>query len=289
MNRSETDEYLYKYFRKLSASFQSSLYKAAITGDIEDIHKARVDVKKINALFILFETVSPGFSSKTQSCHLFKDLFRTAGTIREIQLMLLYLESKNDPDPVLAEFQKWLIRRNQTQIRQFLKSVIGFDKNALKDLAKSVKKLLGRVSKKQLLRSSMEMIYLNSLRVKYLVSGWDNPENIHRIRRYVKAVGAVTNQILEVSPDAGLDQLRRGVTSTEEKIGGWHDQVVFIYSMNRFMKTPAYLKASSHSNFLALRDQLMNGNAALLENLHPEIKSFVILINKLSRKKSLDG
>jgi CHAD domain-containing protein len=62
MNRSETGEFLYRYFRKLIASFQSSLYKAAITCDIEDIHKARVDVKKMNALFILFDTAVPGFS-----------------------------------------------------------------------------------------------------------------------------------------------------------------------------------------------------------------------------------
>ena len=92
MNRSKTGEFLYRYFLKLTTSFQSSLYKAAITCNIEDIHKARVDVKKMNALFILFDTVVPGFSRETGTRRLFKDIFNNAGTIREIQLILLFLE-----------------------------------------------------------------------------------------------------------------------------------------------------------------------------------------------------
>jgi CHAD domain-containing protein len=284
MNRSETGEFLYRYFRKLIASFQSSLYKAAITCDIEDIHKARVDVKKMNALFILFNTAVPGFSKETGARRLFKDLFNKAGTIREIQLILLSLEKKNDPDPVLFEFHEWLLKRNQMQIRQYLKSITDFDRNKLKDLTRSVKKLVNRVSKKQLIINSWEMIDRSSLRVKYLLTGWNDPRYIHRIRQNVKAMSAIASQVSQVAPTTRLNQLRIDLTSTEIAIGEWHDRIVIISTMERFMKTTPYSKASSHVHFLDFKDQLMRENEAVLEKLEPEIKAVVLLIKSIVRR-----
>jgi CHAD domain-containing protein len=284
MNRSETGKFLYRYFRKLIASFQSSLYKAAITCDIEDIHKARVDVKKMNALFILFNTAVPGFSKETGARRLFKDLFNKAGTIREIQLILLSLEKKNDPDPVLFEFHEWLLKRNQIQIRQYLKSITNFDRNKLKDLTRSVKKLVNRVSKKQLIINSWEMIDMSSLRVKYLLTGWNDPRYIHRIRQNVKAISAIASQVFQVAPTTRLNQLRIDLTSAEIAIGEWHDRIVIISTMERFMKTTPYSKASSHVHFLDFKDQLMRENEAVLEKLEPEIKAVVLLIKSIVRR-----
>ncbi len=286
MNRSETGEFLYRYFRKLTASFQSSLYKAAITCDIEDIHKARVDIKKMNALFILFDIVVPGFSSETGAHQLFKDIFNKAGIIREIQLILLFLEKKNDPDPVLFEFNEWLLKKNQIQIRQYLKSVTNFDRHKLKDLTRSVKKLFNRVSKKQLVINSWEMIDRSSLKVKYLLTGWNDPRYIHRIRQNVKAMAAIANQVSQVVPTAGLNQLRLDLTRSEIAIGEWHDRIVIINAMERFMKTTPYSKAGSHGHFLDSKDLLMQENADVLEKLKPEIKAFVLLIKSIAQKIS---
>ena len=286
MKRSETGEFFYRYFRKLIASFQSSLYKAAITCDIEDIHKARVDVKKMNALLILFDTAVPGFSKETGARRLFKDLFNKAGIIREIQLILLFLEKRNDPDPALFEFHEWLVKRNQIQIRQYLKSITSFDRHKLKDLTRSVKKLVSRLSKKQLVINSWEMIDRSSVRVKYLLTGWNDPGYIHRIRQNVKAMSAIANQVSQVAPTTGLNQLRLDLTSAEIVIGEWHDKIVILSAMERFMKTTSYSKASSHRHFLTIKDQLMRENAAVLEKLEPEIKAIVLLIKRISQKRS---
>jgi hypothetical protein len=287
MNRSETGEYLYMYFRKLSASFQSSFYKAAITCEIEDIHKARVDVKKINALFILFETISPGFCKASGGLSLFKDLFRSAGTIRETQLMLLFLERNNDPDPLLTEFTKWLARRNQLLVRQYVKAVIGFDKKGLKDLTRSVRKLMTRVSKKQIVASSWDMIHMNSLRVNYFLTGWSHPKNIHRIRQHIKDVAAIVHQVSQVAPDAGMDRIRLDLTRMEVVIGEWHDRVVIIDAMERFMKTTHYANAGPHRNFLDFKERLKLENESVLEKLKPEVEAFVDLIKSLTRKRYL--
>jgi CHAD domain-containing protein len=284
MNRTETSEFLYRYFRKLTASFQSSLYKAAITCDIEDIHKVRVDVKKMNALFILFDTVVPGFTKETGARRLFKDLFNKAGIIREIQLILLFLEKKNDPDLVLFEFHEWLLKSNQIQIRQYLKAITNFDRHKLKDLTISVKKLVNRVSKKQLIINSWDMIDRSSLRVKYLLTGWNDPTYVHRIRKNVKAMSAIANQVSQVAPTTGLNQLRIDLTSAEIAIGEWHDKIIIISAMERFMKTASYLKAPSHLHFLDLKDQLIRENEAVLEKLEPEIKAVVLLIKSIVRR-----
>ncbi|MCX6247458.1 MAG: CHAD domain-containing protein [Bacteroidetes bacterium] len=287
MNRSETGEYLYMYFRKLSASFQSSFYKAAITCEIEDVHKARVDVKKMNALFILFETISPGFCKESGGLSLFKNLFRSAGTIRETQLMLLFLDRKNDPDPVLIEFTKWLAKRNRLQVRQYVKAVMSFDKKGLKDLTRSVRKFMTRVSTKQIVTSSWDMIHMNSIRVNYFLSGWSNPKNIHRIRQNIKDLTAIVHQVSQVAPDAGMDQIRLDLTRMEIVIGEWHDKVVIIDAMERFMKTTHYANTGPHRNFLDFKEHLNKENEAVLEKLKPEVEAFVALIKSLTRKRYL--
>ena len=240
----------------------------------------------MNALLILFDTAVPGFSKETGARRLFKDLFNKAGIIREIQLILLFLEKRNDPDPVLFAFHEWLVKRNQIQIRQYLKSITSFDRHKLKDLTRSVKKLVNRVSKKQLIINSWEMIDRSSLRVKYLLTGWNDPRYIHRIRQNVKAMSAIANQVSQVAPATGLNQLRLDLTSAEIVIGEWHDKIVILSAMERFMKTTSYSKASSHVHFLTIKDQLMRENTAVLEKLEPEIKAIVLLIKRISQKRS---
>jgi len=286
MSRSETGEFLYRYFRKLTASFQSSLYKAAITGDVEDIHKARVEVKKMNALFILFETIMPGFSGETGSRSLFRDLFLKAGIVREQQLILHFLEKMDDRDPVLHEFSGWLLKRSQIQIRQFLGSVVSFDKHQLKDLTRSIRKNLKQVSKNQIILSLWQTIERNSFRIQYTLAGWNDPEHIHRIRQNIKTMTAVTKQVSQVVTMAWLNQLNSDLTRIEIAIGEWHDRVVLINAMDRFMKTKPYAKGKSHAHFLEIRDQLIVENSATLGKLKPEIKTCVLFIKSMARKRN---
>jgi hypothetical protein len=126
------------------------------------------------------------------------------------------------------------------------------------------------------------MIQRSSFRVKYLLAGWNDPGNIHRIRQNVKAMAAVANQVSQVAPMTGLNQLRLNLTRTEIAIGEWHDRVVIINALERFMKTTSYTKAGSHGHFLDFKDQLMRENAAVLKKLEPEIRALVLLIKSIA-------
>jgi CHAD domain-containing protein len=258
-----------------------------MTCDVEDIHKARVDIKKLNALFILFDNMAPGFTRKTGGHRLFRNLFKRAGTIREIQLILLFLEKKNDLEPVLLEFQKWILKKNNTQIRQYLQSVISFDRNELKALNRSVKKLISGVGRSQLIINSWDIIEKCSIRIKYLLTGWNDPRYIHRIRQNVKAMAAIANQVSQVTRVSGLNHLRPGLVTTEIAIGEWHDKVVIINSMEQFMKTTHYLTAGSHNHFQDIKDQLVRENGALLEKIEPEITGLMLLVRKLAQNRSI--
>ena len=126
------------------------------------------------------------------------------------------------------------------------------------------------------------MIQRSSFRVKYLLTGWNDPGNIHLIRQNINAMAAIVNQVSHVAPMAGLNQLRLELTRTEIAIGEWHDKVVIINTMERLMKTTPYAKAGSHGHFLDFKDQLMQENAAVMEKLEPEIRAFVLLIKSIA-------
>ena len=46
-------EFLFRYYRKRTKSFLANIYKAGITGSSRDIHRARLDAKKMIAMLDL--------------------------------------------------------------------------------------------------------------------------------------------------------------------------------------------------------------------------------------------
>ncbi|MEI7982797.1 MAG: hypothetical protein WCI71_14185, partial [Bacteroidota bacterium] len=109
MTKKETGEFLYRFYRKRIASFLASLYKASITCDDKDIHKARVDVKKIFALFHLFELVLSDTFKQENHYPLLKQIFAHSGRIREIQINLGWVDHYGPSFPGMHEFREYLV------------------------------------------------------------------------------------------------------------------------------------------------------------------------------------
>ena len=60
MIRPDTSELLLRIYQKRTASFLAYLYKAGMTANVANIHKTRVSVKKIYAIFHLLEMIGHG-------------------------------------------------------------------------------------------------------------------------------------------------------------------------------------------------------------------------------------
>jgi len=90
MTSSAVREFYWRFYKKRTTSFLANLYKSSITGDEKDIHRTRLDMKKIYAILELFEMLDPG-NFNQENFEIFKVLFRFSGKIRELQVNRLVL------------------------------------------------------------------------------------------------------------------------------------------------------------------------------------------------------
>jgi len=234
MNKRETGEFIYRYYRKRTASFLANLYKASITGEIEDIHQARVDVKKILALFRLLEMVSLGFFITEDHFSRFSKLFTITGKIREIQVNLALLEGYRFENQEINRVIKALKRREAGQTKKFMSTVREFDDKMLKKTEIELRHFTERKGQKKITDTAHLLIRKKTRRIeKYLLT--KNPQIfLHKIRQNLKIIGAIAALSSTIKSDEKLKKIQEQLIITERWIGEWHDRQVLIETLTRF-------------------------------------------------------
>ena len=102
-------EFLIRFYRKRTASFLANIYKAGITGASKDIHRARLDVKKIFAILDLMRIARPKDLEDPGYEKIFTKVYKSSGRIREIQVNLILLEGKEFSAYALGPFKEELM------------------------------------------------------------------------------------------------------------------------------------------------------------------------------------
>ena len=186
MKKKEIGEFLYRFYRKRTVSFLAHVYNASITGDSRDIHRARLDVKRIFALYGLFEMLEPNVFKHQGGYKLFRPLYRQAGKIREIQVNYLLLAN---PQPLVGEcnsFLLWLKEEEHHAIQKFLEKVKIFKEAELRDTDKRIEKICHRNSIFKLRSKTVDYIRDKAKQVKQIQNEPDE-DDIHKIRKTLKA------------------------------------------------------------------------------------------------------
>jgi len=279
MTKKETGEFLYRYYQKRVASFLASLYKASITCDDRDIHKARVDVKKIFALFYLFERVLPHLFKKEIHYPLLKEIFDHSGKIREIQINLGLLDQYRGMEPSLALFREFLVKEENKQTRIFLSEIKKFDEKKLKQTGKTIQSITHGISRKKFLSDADSFIRNRTKRVAKLLLKENNPETIHKIRRHLKSMIAIANMSMTLKPDENSNQLVTDMNGAEVLIGEWHDKIVLLESVLQFRsETGTKKKAVSAEEplpLLELEERIHEDCNILLQHIKPATEKVV--------------
>lgn len=234
MTKKETGEFLYRYYRKRIASFLASLFKASITCDDEDIHKARVDMKKIFALFHLFEMALSDRFKKENHYPLLKNIFAHSGRIREIQINLGWLDHYGSDFPGMPQFREYLVGEESKLTRIFLSEIKKFDEKKLNQADKEIKKIVVGISQKRFLNDAIKFIENKTGKISKLLGKEYNPETVHKIRRHLKSMSAIATMALTLKQDAALKQRIETMNSAEILIGEWHDKVVLLEAIGKF-------------------------------------------------------
>ncbi|MCK9423563.1 MAG: CHAD domain-containing protein [Bacteroidales bacterium] len=254
MTKKETGEFLYRYYRKRIASFLASLYKASITCDDKDIHKARVDMKKIFALFHLFEMVLSDRFIVENHYPLLKNIFIHSGRIREIQINLDLLEHYGFDLPDMPQFKEYLVYEEVRLTRIFLSEIKKFDEKKLNQADKEIKKIVVGISQKKFLTDALKFIDNKTGKISKLLGKEYNPETVHKIRRHLKSMSAIATMSLTLKEDAILKQRIEIMNRAEILIGEWHDKVVLLDTISKFRSLRIKKKKLKEDNPLPLSE-----------------------------------
>jgi CHAD domain-containing protein len=278
MNREEIGVFLFRFYRKRTTSFLANIYKASITGESKDIHRARLDVKKIFALYGLFEMVAPSAFKHQGGYKLFRPLYRQAGKIREIQVNYLLLNAQQPPDADYTSFVLWLRDEERRAIYKYLQLVKKFRESELTDTEKLIQKICHSSSIFKLRSKTEAYIKSKAAIVKDLQLSEPGDKEIHKIRQQLKSMSTIATLVYSIKPGKHLDLLVTSFNKTEMMIGDWHDRVVLKEAIERFLSgnTLDLTESSAELNSLNLLKQgLIDYNLNLVQHFMPEVNGIV--------------
>jgi len=234
-------------------------------------------MKKIYAILEMFEMLNPEKFNQ-DSFGFFKALFNFSGKIRELQVNQLILLKYGPETPAALVFTKYLKIRERKLAKQFITVVQDFDEKKLKKSEHSLKKLCNEIKIKTLKTRLEKFILKKARKISLLRNYPSNPENIHGIRKQLKAMVTILTLVLMVYRDEKQDTILGKLNQTEMLIGGWHDNQVLMDYIDQFIRRRKTISREHQLNLQALRKKIMKSNQELLQSLFPMIEETLSVI-----------
>ena len=275
MNKVEIGEFLYRFYRKRTSSFLANIYKASITSESKDIHRARLDVKKIFAMYGLFEMLEPEVFKHQGGYKLFRPLFRQAGKIREIQVNYLLLSNSPSPGENYPSFIKWLEGEERRAVEKFLQQVRKFREKELANTDKVIRKIcygssIVKLRSKTMVYNRQKIAQINEMKMAE-----PTDREIHQMRQKLKMMSTISTLVYSIKPGQQLDQIISALNKTEMMIGDWHDRVVLNESIDRFLELKKPESKGEQISLNQLKQRLLDSNKNLVHHFMPELNEIV--------------
>ncbi len=212
MKKKEEVKHLDKEWKIMNAHLKAFLE----TGDQEDLHKFRVQIKKLKAMLNLFESTSD-YHRLMKHFKPVRKIFKTAGQIRDAHTNLQLGEQYELKNELFENGQQLIIEQGTNEFRQKRKEIVKTIKNAHKEL----KKQLFSVHNKSITdfyKKQLELIAVN-----FTVSGFT--EDMHTNRKLIKIL-VYNHKIADKALNGSLPFNAEYLDKLQDAIGKWHDNIV---------------------------------------------------------------
>jgi len=212
MKKKEEAKYLDREWKEMAIHLESFLK----TGDQEELHKFRVQIKKLRAMLILFGDTSsqPGLLKGFKPV---RKIFKYAGNIRDahtnLQLSRVY-EIKNE---AFEAGQQKIIAEGTIEFQSNGKKFI----KTIKDAYKQLKKQLPAVHNTSITEYYKKQ--LQEIATNLAVSGFT--EDMHTNRKLIKIL-VYNYKLAENALNGSLSFNKDYLDKLQETIGKWHDNIV---------------------------------------------------------------
>ncbi|HEX2787673.1 MAG TPA: CHAD domain-containing protein [Ignavibacteria bacterium] len=211
-----------KYFNRHWEAMFTHLYNFCVAENPEELHKLRVEIKKLEALFMLLKECSwnnyddKRFRKKFMSV---KKIFKNAGRIRNAHINLQLLDKFKTENSDFKDKQKTIL---QEQSSKFCNDMIFYADKISKN-HKSLMKLLYDAESKKILD-----LYKKQLKkINKIFKSYKKPAELHKSRKNIKQLLYVYS-ILNKPFIKKIKLNAKYFDNLQEIIGKWHDTEITI-------------------------------------------------------------
>jgi len=268
------EKYLFEYYRNKIHPVLLSVKDTVHIHSADDIHKLRVNLKKIKTLFALFEIVAPKKFKADKSYTLFEEIFEQAGKIREAQMNRICIDTYKLPESSVVLYHKFLERKEKKAKKQFSSLITDLKDKKIIELDAEIEKLCSKTSTESILNHSQNFIFRKIKNSKNIPEHPDN-KTLHKVRKNLKSVSAISTLLHAIEADAELEVAQESIKKAEDMIGDWHDTIVLESSLHTFLKHKKYEANDSLKPLINVLTKLQHQNKLEARNITTEIKTIL--------------
>lgn len=250
-------------------TFRENFEKVREDYGFDALHDMRVAIKRLRALIILCEKIDPGLSTTNTEGKL-RQLFRLSGKMRDAQVQqALVSEYGGIMEVDFEEYSIYLLEYERKSIKKFSNFCIHHVANDFtQSISAKVPNIILNIDEKHL-KSAFYALFKELLSaVESLNTDQQHDEHLHEIRRKLKQC----NYLLSIldGEDEDLPQrnkLLKKLEKANDLLGKWHDHVIALEFLSRFLKNKNTGETGNFKHFLLLMDQFSEEK----NNLHLKI------------------
>jgi CHAD domain-containing protein len=212
MKKKEETKFLDKEWKLMNAHLKAFLE----TGNQEDLHKFRVQIKKLKAMLSLIESTSRQHGL-LRDFKPVRKIFQSAGHIRDAHTNLELSERYDLKNELFETGQQKIIEEGTTEFQNQGRK---YKKN-IKETYKQLKKQLPRVDNDSI--TDYYKVQLEKIAVNLMASGFT--EDMHTNRKLIKIL-VYNHKLAAKALNGSLPFNTKYLDQLQEAIGKWHDNVV---------------------------------------------------------------
>jgi CHAD domain-containing protein len=252
-SRKVTAEKLLGYFDARRTAFLSALAAARQHYAVEGVHQLRVEVKRLRAFYKLIERTAPTFAAKPNAGSL-RELYRAAGTLRDIDIFQAIAVERLDRLDLREYFNH--LKSVEMEKRQKFNAVVGgFSESSLTGSRTKLRAALAASSDDQVRqRIHKRLLKLSAKLTKTLERKQQDHDGLHAVRKLSKTLRYTLDVWILCSgksPAAGTAAIR--LKQTYSALGEWHDHVVALESLKRYLKDRSSRKLTDPGAYATFR------------------------------------
>jgi CHAD domain-containing protein len=278
MGTEKAGAYIPRYHRAILKSFREDFNKISAGFREDNIHRLRLDIKKIRALYKLLESISPGRFDAGIKALCFEGLFSNAGNVRELQVNKARVKAMKFPSSAKQAY----IHSINCEIRELYSSLesslLYFDPSYLNRNDISVMALSETLPTDKFKSEGRKFIKNCCRKIRKLNTKKASDATLHKIRKQLKEMVAAAKLMYSINPDLVGKKFIKEIKEIEETIGIWHDNTVLIESMDDFVKASG--KDMRASDILAIEKAInrsKNQNNKLARKFRCQVKDSLSL------------